>query len=166
MLANHFAFALGHSWSWLVVLTLCLSAAYARHFFNLKHTGRIRPSVLIISAVSFLLVVAATTWQIIEDKSARANSIIASNDSLSSRQFQQLLEKHCTTCHAKNPSFPGYAAAPGGIIFENFESLTAYRDRAITSMVSGYMPLANLTELTETERAAMIIYLESAGGAR
>ena len=33
-------------------------------------------------------------------------------------------------------------------------------------MVSGYMPLANLTELTETERAAMIIYLESAGGAR
>ena len=166
MLANHFAFALGHSWSWLVVLTLCLSAAYARHFFNLKHTGRIRPSVLIISAASFLLVVAATTWQIIEDKKARANSIIASNDSLSSRQFQQLLEKHCTTCHAKNPSFPGYAAAPGGIIFENFESLTAYRDRAITSMVSGYMPLANLTELTETERAAMIIYLESVGSAR
>ena len=41
MLGNHFAFALGHSWSWFVVLTLCLSAAYARHFFNLKHTGRV-----------------------------------------------------------------------------------------------------------------------------
>ena len=33
-------------------------------------------------------------------------------------------------------------------------------------MVSGYMPLANLTELKETERAAMIAYLEAVGGAR
>ena len=166
MLANHFAFALGHSWSWLVVLTLCLSAAYARHFFNLKHSGKIRPSVLVISAASFLLVVAVTTWQITEQKMARANNFIANKNSLSSVQFQQLLEKHCTTCHAKNPSFPGYAAAPGGIVFENFESLKAYRQRAITSLVSGYMPLANLTELKETERAAMIAYLEAVGGAR
>ena len=97
---------------------------------------------------------------------ARANSFIANKNSLSSVQFQQLLKKHCTTCHAKNPSFPGYAAAPGGIVFENFESLKAYRQRAITSMVSGYMPLANLTELKETERAAMIAYLEAVGGAR
>ena len=61
---------------------------------------------------------------------------------------------------------PGQAGMLGDIVFENFESLKAYRQRAITSMVSGYMPLANLTNLKETERAAMIAYLEAVRGPR
>ena len=40
MLAAHFGFLTGRDWAWLILVALMLLGAYARLFFNLRHTGR------------------------------------------------------------------------------------------------------------------------------
>jgi uncharacterized membrane protein len=58
------------------------------------------------------------------------------------------------------PTFPGYAAAPGGIVLDSLGSLDTYKARTVSSLKSGYMPLGNMSGLNAEQRAAMLRYLE------
>ena len=41
MISNHFPFTYGHPQGWLVLLILMGIGAWVRHFFNLRHQGRV-----------------------------------------------------------------------------------------------------------------------------
>src|ERR687885_1946128 len=40
MISNHFPATYGHSYSWLILVSLLVIGAWVRHFFNLRHSGR------------------------------------------------------------------------------------------------------------------------------
>ena len=150
-------FIYSHSWAWLVLIFLMLNASYLRHFFNLRHQGISRPSILIIS--SALFVVIATVGDRLASSSLDAGNEISSN-LLSDQEMMLLVQQHCGNCHANKPSFPGYAVAPGGIVLDSLQALDGYRAATLSSLKSGYMPLGNMQGLTDMQRNEMIYYLQ------
>ena len=157
MLSNHSMFIYSHSWAWLVLVFLMLNASYLRHFFNLRHQGISRPSILIIS--SALFVVIAIVGDRLSTSSLDAGNEISSN-LLSDQEMMLLVQQHCGNCHASKPSFPGYAVAPGGIVLDSLQALDGYRAATLSSLKSGYMPLGNMQGLTDMQRNEMIYYLQ------
>ena len=157
MVSNHSMFLYGHPLAWVVLIALMLNAAYLRHFFNLRHQGILRPSIIVISAVIFVLTA------MVSDRLAGGVSFVEDDSEvavLTDQQMLVLVAEHCGNCHAMEPTFPGYAAAPGGIVLDSLGALDTYKARTVSSLKSGYMPLGNMGGLTAEQRAAMLRYLE------
>ena len=157
MVSNHSMFLYGHPLAWAVLIALMLNAAYLRHFFNLRHQGILRPSIIVISAVIFVLTA------MVSDRLAGGVSFVEDDSEvavLTDQQTLVLVAEHCGNCHAMEPTFPGYAAAPGGIVLDSLGALDTYKARTVSSLKSGYMPLGNMSGLTAEQRAAMLRYLE------
>ena len=157
MVSNHSMFLYGHPLAWAVLIALMLNAAYLRHFFNLRHQGILRPSIIVISAVIFVLTA------MVSDRLAGGVSFVEDAREvavLTDQQMLVLVAEHCGNCHAMEPTFPGYAAAPGGIVLDSLGALDTYKARTVSSLKSGYMPLGNMGGLTAEQRAAMLRYLE------
>jgi uncharacterized membrane protein len=141
-----------------VLIVLMLNAAYLRHFFNLRHQGVVRPSILVSSALLF--VVTAAVGDRLAAGGLESGSSTDPVAQLSDTQMLALVSQHCANCHAMQPAFPGYSAAPGGIVLDSIAALDTYKMRTISSLRSGYMPLGNMQGLSDAERAAMLRYLE------
>ena len=157
MVSNHSMFLYGHPLAWAVLIALMLNAAYLRHFFNLRHQGILRPSIIVISAVIFVLTA------MVSDRLAGGVSFVEDDSEvavLTDQQMLVLVAEHCGNGHAMEPTFPGYAAAPGGIVLDSLGALDTYKARTVSSLKSGYMPLGNMGGLTAEQRAAMLRYLE------
>ena len=157
MVSNHSMFLYGHPLAWAVLIALMLNAAYLRHFFNLRHQGILRPSIIVISAVIFVLTA------MVSDRLAGGVGFVEDDSEvavLTDQQMLVLVAEHCGNCHAMEPTFPGYAAAPGGIVLDSLGALDTYKARTVSSLKSGYMPLGNMGGLTVEQRAAMLRYLE------
>ena len=157
MVSNHSMFLYGHPLAWAVLIALMLNAAYLRHFFNLRHQGILRPSIIVISAVIFVLTA------MVSDRLAGGVSFVEDDSEvavLTDQQMLVLVAEHCGNCHAMEPTFPGYAAAPGGIVLDSLGALDTYKARTVSSLKSGYMPLGNMGGLTAEQRVAMLRYLE------
>ncbi|MFC3851242.1 urate hydroxylase PuuD [Salinispirillum marinum] len=154
MLSNHYPMTYGHELNWLVLAAIGAISAYARHFFNLKHQGKVQPAILVIALVAlaglaFLMAPPSAQTAVSEERSnAMAN--------VSTAQIDDILQARCATCHATNPSSTMFSAAPAGLNFEHSDQLLVAADRAVTSMRSGYMPLGNMTGMTDEERALLI----------
>ena len=56
MISNHYPMTYQHEQSWLVLIAIMAAAAWIRHFFNLKHTGTTKPSILVSGAVAMLAI--------------------------------------------------------------------------------------------------------------
>ena len=151
MLVGHAGFVYGHPHAWLVVAACACVAAFTRFYFNEKHLGRHRPVILLLAAIAFLgiLVAAALTNR----------NLATAVTGVSRDAVAALASKHCAGCHSHNPTQPGYPTAPGGLIFETPEDLRKHGPLVATSLASNYMPLANLNQLTDEERAELISWV-------
>lgn len=153
MLANHASFVFGHPLAWLLVPALGAAAAYGRHYFNLKHRGERRPWVLVqAGAMGLTLFIFAA----IPSELARGT---LDQPLLNDQEVASVLAARCSNCHAAQPTFAGYTAPPGGLIFQTGQQLRQHRARVASSLQSGYMPLGNLTAITPEERAALLTYV-------
>jgi len=78
---------------------------------------------------------------------------------------QSIIAERCSTCHAAQPRQEGFAAAPKGIVLETPTQIAAnaaaIRQQAVQSRA---MPLGNLTQMTDDERARLGAWIDA--GAR
>lgn len=167
MISNHYAFLYGHPLNWLVLIALLALTAYARHYFNLKHKGQHKPSILIISLILFVVLIAATGISKHAMQNQNTASGQRSGDSQSSQDdvatidpIEAIIQTHCAACHAQNPTQPGFTAPPAGLIFDSLDSMLAAKDTVAGAINSRYMPLGNITGMTEEERSALLAALE------
>jgi len=151
MLSNHSAFVFNHPQAWALVPIISAIAALARHYFNLKHQGKNRPAVLLVAAILFIAVAIAANLT--------RSPPLTSDTTASAQAVQVVISKHCTSCHAQKPTFAGYATPPGGYVFETPADLHEQPDRVISSVSSNYMPLANMTGITQQERALLVSWV-------
>ena len=56
------------------------------------------------------------------------------------------------------PTQAGFAAPPAGIILQTPEDMKIHKAKIVTAVQTGYMPLGNITQLTDDERAQIIAY--------
>lgn len=69
-----------------------------------------------------------------------------------------IVHTRCTTCHAAQPTQQGFAAPPAGIILQTPTDMKSHKAKIITAVQTGYMPLGNLTQLTDAERQQLVAY--------
>ena len=149
MLANHAAFVYGHAHAWLLVVAFSAVAAFARHYFNEKHSGRHRPAILIVAAILFAGLAVITSVS----RPAQSTQAPPSDSAI-----QNLITTHCAGCHAQSPTAPGFDAPPAGLVFEKPSDLRQHRERVVTSLQTRFMPLGNMSGMTDEERAEMTAY--------
>lgn len=146
MISNHYPILYSHPWGGLLVVCVGVISAYARHFFNLKNTGVVKPQILVICAgAAVALVVAAY--------SLLPSVKVAEGAAITDERALAIVAEHCTVCHASNPSHPAFSAPPSGIILNSLADVTAQRDRVLAVAVNTeYMPLGNLTGMSPEQR--------------
>ncbi len=169
MISNHYSFLYGHEYNWLILIGILGLTAYGRHYFNLKNTGVDKPSILVIAGL--LLVILALLVSIEKPKSATvqktidAGAVATSPNEIVAEEsvsvLMTLTQQHCQGCHSKNPTQAGFSVAPAGIVFDDEASLLKSKEVAITSVKSNYMPLGNMSNMTEEERSAFITELQA-----
>ena len=159
MLGSHAPFLYSGPMAWLLLVALSLTAATARHYFNLRNQGRHQPMWLLGSVAAFFLLVAVPPLLTGNPRQPATDLPTASHV-----QISTLVTKHCTPCHASTPSFPGYASPPAGLRFESAEHLLGKTegvppDRIRQALSTGYMPLGNLTGITPEERNQLLNWI-------
>lgn len=158
MLANHAPFVFGHPHAWLLVVAIAAVAALARHFFNLKHRGNLRPGLLVAASCGFAAIIVAAA---LTDARSQRTPASQATDSVrteaeSEAKIAQLVLEHCAQCHSAEPSFAAYTTPPGGYLFTTPAALQAQAELVGRSLQTNYMPLGNLNGLTAAERALLI----------
>lgn len=170
MISNHYPFLYGHLYNWQILVFIIAVTAYARHFFNLRHRGIIKPHILIIAASLTFALFAAMAWQITVQKSAENHNTDTSHTAETPVNIEKithannsahtLLTTHCTICHSNTPTYAGFNAPPAGLVFENMQQLKNAKDKVIPAIESNYMPLANLTQMSDEERLLLLQFLK------
>ncbi|WP_304641343.1 urate hydroxylase PuuD [Pseudomonas sp.] len=156
MISNHYPMLYSHPHGWAILAAIGFITAYARHFFNLRHLGITRPSILIVSALLTLLLI----WVVAP---APRNAAPSSQNAalVSDATVGAILQSHCTGCHAVAPAHPAFQAAPAGIVLEDLTGLIQHSAKVRQSAVnSHYMPLGNTTGMTDEERLQLGQWLD------
>ncbi|TCP15698.1 putative membrane protein [Crenobacter luteus] len=164
MISNHYAFTYSHEQAWLIMSLIIVSGALIRQFFVLMHAGK---KLYALPAAGTAVIVAAlfvgAPQRALEsapvaeaapaasaDGSAPAAAVAAG---VSYDAIHDVMEKRCVACHAAKPTQPGFAAAPAGLVLDQESVVRANAARINTAVKSKYMPLGNMTQMTDEERA-------------
>jgi mono/diheme cytochrome c family protein len=149
-----------HALAGVVLCLVMLGGVLIRHTFNLRHKGK--PGWPFFVAGSALLLVAAF---IVRPEPAQAAA--AGTPAADPARALAIVHARCTPCHAEKPSFAGIVAPPGGILLQTADDLDRLADRVHQqSVVLRAMPLGNLTNLTDAERAELASWYAGRNGAK
>lgn len=159
MISNHYAMTYSHGYNWLVLAGIIAAGVLIRHFFNLRHKG-VTNWAYPAAGVALLVLVAlaiAPKPPVKHVLTAGAISPVAQF-----AQVQGIINQRCVACHSAQPSQPGFAAAPAGIMLHSPELIKQNAARVYQrSVVLKDMPLANLTQITNDERATIAVWYEA-----
>lgn len=154
MISNHYPMTYAHQHGWAVLAGIIFIAGLTRHFFNLRHRGQSKPIILIASTLMLFALagIMAHTDATLEP---------SGNNVISNEQAMHIVSKRCTTCHAAQPTQAGFetAGAQAGITLEDLKTVIAMKQKLLEVTQSGYMPLANMTQMTAQERQQLVDWL-------
>lgn len=146
MISNHYPMTYGHENAWLVLALISFNAAFVRHYFNLKHQDNHQPWILGVGAVMLFAIIGYMVPKPVQ----------VSEASITDARAVEISMARCASCHAAKPTNAAFPAAPGGVLLETEAELTSNKQRILSAVQTGYMPLGNMTQMTDEERAEMI----------
>ncbi len=68
-------------------------------------------------------------------------------------QLKTVLDARCVGCHAAQPTQAGFAQPPKGVVLETPEQIGQHAAKIAETVGNRYMPIGNLTQMTDDERA-------------
>jgi uncharacterized membrane protein len=156
MISNHYAMTYRHDHAWLVLAFIMAAGVFIRHFFNLRHKGRVEwryPAIGVALLAGVAVAIAP----------ARPVAVAPAADPAAEfAKVQAIIAHRCATCHAERPTQPGFAAAPLGVMLENAAEIHQNAEKIYKQTVQlKAMPLANLTQMTDAERAQIAAWYEA-----
>ncbi|MES2103965.1 MAG: urate hydroxylase PuuD [Pseudomonadota bacterium] len=174
MLSNHYSMTYAHSHNWLVLVMIMVAAVFIRQFFILRHKGNNNfaypaLAIVILAAVAAWIApkpvepaaVAAVTGSAAAPAAAAATSAATTAPDLA--QVQQVVQARCIQCHSSKPTLMPTPAK--GLLLEQPEQVKAKAQLIYQQVVQQkLMPLGNLTNITDAERATIAQWYE--GGAK
>jgi uncharacterized membrane protein len=144
MISNHFALSYSHAWNWLILVAFSLAGALIRAYFVARHKGKASPLPIVI-AIAILLVTAAAL-------APRTEAGTAAGVSLA--DVRPIIEARCTNCHSAEPTHAAFPAAPLGVMLDTDAQIRTEAARIHQqTVVLKAMPIGNLTQMTDEERA-------------
>jgi uncharacterized membrane protein len=158
MISNHFPMLFGNPANWLVLASLSAAALMVRHFFNLRHKGKLKWDLLVGATAIFIF-----TMLIANDVQHRNRTADATPVPFATARA--IIDRHCIMCHSAAPSHAGITSPPAGLDFTRDltvrDNAARIRLQAVTNKV---MPLGNETGMTDAERRTLGAWIDQ--GAR
>ncbi|MBU2954879.1 urate hydroxylase PuuD [Marinobacter sp. F3R08] len=155
MISNHYPLLYGNPHGWAILAAIGFITAFARHYFNLRHRDINQPWILAVAAV----LTVALIWLVAPAPATTLDT--ADHPEVSDEVATALINTHCVACHATSPGHPAFQAPPAGIKLENLSLLAMHADKVRQVAVdSHYMPLGNLTGMTDEERQQLGQWLQ------
>jgi uncharacterized membrane protein len=96
MISNHFAMTYRHDHAWLVLAAIMLAGVFIRHFFNLRHKGRIEWKYPAIGRAA-----AAGDHGGDAPKPPASPAIAAGAPAAQFAQVKGIIDQRCVSCHAR-----------------------------------------------------------------
>ena len=146
MISNHYPMTYSHQHGWLVLIFIMLAGVLIRQYFVLRHSHRASPALPAIAVILLFAMIWYLSPQTVDSGSA---------NQVSEAQMAQIVERRCIACHAKQPTQPGFIAAPLGIVLESPAEILNHAERIAFTVQTRYMPIGNLTAMTDQERASV-----------
>lgn len=161
MISNHYPMTYQHPQNWLVLILIALVSAWIRHFFNLKHSGVVKPSILLSGAAAMMLIAAwvsypRSTPAVTPDQQLQSSQ--ETNSKLSDTQAQvfEIIQTHCANCHSANPTDDMFVVAPMGLMLDSWEQVEQKAMLInLRAVQTKDMPFLNKTAMSETERKTL-----------
>jgi uncharacterized membrane protein len=150
MVSNHFAFTYGNEHGWLVLAAIGAVGVVIRHVFNLKGKGLPYTPWIAAAVVGGLVIIAAMAPRRTE------------HAAVSWTEVAPIVAQRCAPCHSATPTFAGFLAPPKGLVLDSEEHARAVAAKIHTQVETKVMPLGNLTNITDEERATLLAW--AAGG--
>lgn len=161
MISNHYAMTYRHEHAWAVLAVIMAAGVLIRHFFNLRHRGRIAwqyPAAGVALLVLLAFAIAPTAPTPVASTAAAAGA----DEAARFARVRTIIDQRCVSCHAPHPTQPGFAAAPSGLMLHTPELVSQHAQRIYQQTVqTNAMPLANLTNMTDAERALVGAWFEA-----
>ncbi|MBD1557156.1 urate hydroxylase PuuD [Vibrio sp. S9_S30] len=159
MISNHFPSTYGSSWNWLILAGLAAFSILVRHYFNTRHGSQKFAWTLPAAAVGMITLAFVTSPTNKLDPSGAvpvapvANTAITVQEALFTK-VNSVIQERCTVCHSANPTHVAFQTAPAGVILDSPEEIKNNVDRIVAQAVTTQvMPIGNLTNMTDEERA-------------
>ena len=144
MTSNHYALTYAHQYNWLILVAISLAGALIRVYFVARHKGKASPVPIIVAGLILLLVAAVIAPK---TRAATAETVTLS-------MIRPIIESRCTTCHSQSPTHIAFPAAPSGVVLDTDEEIVSEALRIHQqTVVLKAMPIGNLTQISEDERA-------------
>ncbi len=148
MLSNHFPGLYADDKAWLILGLVFVGGVGVKYAMNIRQKTH---PVIIVGVVAAFSAIALLTRP-----APLTSTTDASGDQVPWAQVKVIFEARCTSCHAKKPTNPAFAAPPVGIMLEDPADIVAHKDRILIRAVeTKTMPLGNLTGMTDDERALL-----------
>ena len=142
MISNHYPMTYAHANGWLVLVVMMLAGVLIRQFFVLRHRGQVKwwlPAAGVALIATLIVLMAPKT-------------VDAGGEQVSLDAVRQVVAQRCLACHSEQPTQPGFAQPPKGVVLQSPAQIEQHAAKMAETVASGYMPLGNLTGITDAER--------------
>jgi uncharacterized membrane protein len=142
MISNHYPMTYSHPYGWIVLGVIMLAGVLIRQFFVLRHKDRtawLLPLLAIVLLLGLAVAIAPAPT-----KSASGAVTFA--------QLKAVLDARCLVCHAAQPTQPGFAQPPKGVVLQTADQIGQNAAKIAETVGNRYMPIGNLTQMTDEER--------------
>ncbi|UPL22836.1 urate hydroxylase PuuD [Alcaligenes faecalis] len=156
MLSNHYSFTYNNPNAWIIMVLFIFAGALIRQYFVLMHAGIKKPAYPAAGVVLLLIVGYLAAPASLKGEVASAPEAANGAETTSVARVQEIMDARCVQCHALKPNADfGFTAAPAGMLLDTIDNTVLHAEQVKTVVHSKYMPLGNMTQMTDEERAAI-----------
>jgi uncharacterized membrane protein len=142
MISNHYPMTYSHPYGWLVLGVIMLAGVLIRQFFVLRHRGAVKWALPVAGVALLAGVAAALAPRPVDTAGAKVTFA----------KVEVVMKERCVSCHAAQPTQAGFAQPPKGVLLETPEQVAANAAKVAETVGNKYMPIGNLTQMTDAER--------------
>ncbi len=143
MISNHYPMTYSHPYGWAVLGVIMLAGVLIRQFFVLRHRGTVKWALPAAGVALLAGLAIAIAPKPVDPGSGKVTFA----------QVQSLLNQRCVPCHAAQPTQEGFVQPPKGILLETADQIAANAPKLAETVGNLYMPIGNMTQMTDGERA-------------
>lgn len=165
MLSNHYPLAFGTEFNWVIASLVFIIGVLIRHYFNTRHARKGDPTwTWLAAAVLFVVIIWLSTAPKLLTGEVKTSS--AAQVYVASAHFPAVRDTvlgRCSMCHAAEPSYEGIYHAPKGVMLDTDAGIAEHAGEIyLQAGRSHAMPPANVTQITDKERALLVAWFEGA----
>ena len=154
MISNHYASTYAHKQAWAILMLMAAAGVSIRHFFNRRHKGVLEWRYPALGAV--LLGVVAWWTQ------PRLVPLPPVEGVVNFNRVRAIVGQRCVVCHSPQPTFPGITQPQAGVLLHTPQDIILNAPRIYQQViVTRIMPLGNVTQITEQERAVLAAWVKA-----